>query len=262
MSWSRLFRVRFSSACLALTCVGVASAAVVDELAAQPAVLMGRVLDQNGERPLAGATVEVPRLDKRVLTDSTGAFRMDSVPPGRQQVAVRLIGFDPVNAEVRFERGKSVDTDFLLASNTQRLAKVVVDTTRTPLERQFMREFDERRALGMGRYLDADFFAKNNYRDIRSVLPGAVPGLRIRRVQQKDVLESSRAGERCYPQVIINNMIIYNGTMPSEFDLATLDTRDILGVEYYGAGNSPLRFKGTGGGNHGPPCGTLIIWMK
>lgn len=255
-------RVRFSLVCLALACAAVFVTAAVGELAAQPAVLMGRVLDQNGERPLAGATVELTRLDKRVLTDSTGAFRMDSVPPGRQQVAVRLIGFDPVNAEVRFVRGETIDTDFLLASNAQRLAPVLVDTTRTPLERQFMRDFDDRRAMGMGRYLDTEFFKKNDYRDIRSVLPGAIPGLRIRRVTQMDVLEGTRNGIRCFPQVIVNNMIVYNGTMPTMFDLATVNTRDILGVEYYGAGNAPLRFKGTGGGGHGPPCGTLIFWMK
>lgn len=266
MRWGQLTAARVRiAALLAASLLLAAMVLPARALHAQPtpakATLMGRVLNQDGERPLAGATVELPTLKRQVQTDSAGAFRLDSVPAGRLSVAVRLIGFDPVMADVQFVGGETIDTDFLLASNAQRLATVRVDTTRTKLQLAFMQEFDARRKLGFGRFLDPAFFGKNEHRDIRSVLTGSVPGLRIRRVQQKDILESSRMGQRCYPQIVVNNMVVYNGVQ-DVFDLTPINTRDILAFEYYGAGDSPLRFKGTGGNNHGPNCGTAIFWTK
>src|SRR5262245_52051870 len=55
--------------------------------------IAGRILDAESGRPLAGAAVLLPDLDRGVLTDSLGRYHLDLIPAGPQHLDVRLVGF-------------------------------------------------------------------------------------------------------------------------------------------------------------------------
>jgi protocatechuate 3,4-dioxygenase beta subunit len=53
------------------------------------------VLDLQTGRPRPNAVVTVPTLGRRTRPDSTGYFRLDSVPPGRYEIVARDLAYRP-----------------------------------------------------------------------------------------------------------------------------------------------------------------------
>lgn len=67
-----------------------------DSAGVPPYTIRGRVVQvglPDGERPIASVLVAVPELERRVQTDTTGQFALDSILPGRHLVVTRRIGF-------------------------------------------------------------------------------------------------------------------------------------------------------------------------
>ena len=146
-----------------------------------------------------------------------------------------------------------------------------------------LRDFEERRAVGLGRFLTTDVFVKNRDRQLAEVLLGSIPGVRAvdeTRVEKFIVAgRGSGANHPCYVQVVLDGISIYAGREGQpEFDINSLDTGDVLAVEFYTPATTPPRFNVTGGGRVwsgvyiaarerwrrgkpvGPVCGTLVIW--
>lgn len=81
--------------------------------AAEPGAIIGVAFDSLLMKPLVGANVFVPAAGRGTLTDSAGHFRVDSVPPGMQFVAVShpaldAIGLTTLGAEVPVRSADSV----------------------------------------------------------------------------------------------------------------------------------------------------------
>ena len=88
--------------------------AVVPRVAAAQATLAGEVKDTTGA-VLPGVTVEAasPALIEKVrtaVTDSSGRFRIESLPPGSYTVRFSLTGFAPVKREDLIVSGSGVNT--------------------------------------------------------------------------------------------------------------------------------------------------------
>ncbi len=64
----------------------------------RPATLRGTVVDDG--RPLGTASVQIFGLKRSTSTSDAGAFRFDSLPPGRYWVGVRRIGYVPASFTV------------------------------------------------------------------------------------------------------------------------------------------------------------------
>ncbi len=71
--------------CLAIVAATAASSAVAGDL-------IGRVSDTRGETGISGAAVELPGLNRRTTTDSSGTFRVGDLPAGEHQVILRYPG--------------------------------------------------------------------------------------------------------------------------------------------------------------------------
>ncbi len=65
------------------------------ELAAQTAVLTGRVVDVETQVPLPGVVVRVLPQGIQVLSDAEGRFRIEEVEPGMVQLEARTLGYSP-----------------------------------------------------------------------------------------------------------------------------------------------------------------------
>jgi hypothetical protein len=62
---------------------------------ATPSGVKGTVTDRDTGVPVAGALVSLPDLDRAVVTDAGGRYRLPSVASGPQHVTVRRIGYEP-----------------------------------------------------------------------------------------------------------------------------------------------------------------------
>ncbi|MBL0171703.1 MAG: carboxypeptidase regulatory-like domain-containing protein [Gemmatimonadaceae bacterium] len=219
------------------------------------------------ERPIADARIEVRTRGLTTRSEPNGRFRLMDVPPGEYVVVVRALGFDSLVVSIRLAANDVVDVDFLLTRTAQAMAPVQVEADRT-IDRLRLAEFDERRAMGFGRFLDRSVFEENSASQVDVVLIGRVPGLRTRRVSGKTVLAAQRDAQACYPQVVVNGISVFNGA-PTKiaretliFDVSSLRADEIIGFEWHNPSSTPSRYNATGAGGDGSYCGTAIFWTK
>ena len=118
--------------------------------------------------PIDNAEVTLTDLARTVHTDRRGAFRMTDVPLGPHLLSIKHVGFAPTITTVDLSRQSTVWPRILLVrANT--LAKVTVSADGIPAE------FEERRAVGVGRYLTRKEFDKQPGRRLGDMLT-QVPG--------------------------------------------------------------------------------------
>ncbi len=243
-----------------------------------PATFSGTVLSDPARRPIAGATVSIPQLALSVRTDSAGNFTIPSVPAGFHGVVVRALGFQQVTARLNFEGDDIVERDFLLRASLNVLSEVEVKGNAPSGNNPRIAEFDERRRLGIGRFLTQADFEKPEGRKLSDVLTSRIAGIRTVSYGSRQAIISSRgltsinmmpAGDgmdrrmgataRCYVQVIVDDIVRYRSA-PGEqlLNIDTIDPSRIAAAEYYSASQTPAQFNR--GGN--APCGTLVIWSR
>ena len=97
--------------------------------AQQPMQAITGVVRDPNELPLAGADIVLGQ--HRVMTSTTGAFRIDSVPVGKHALTVRLIGFAPVHTIVAVVAIEPTDLDLYLTPMAVRLPATIVEGNRT-----------------------------------------------------------------------------------------------------------------------------------
>jgi hypothetical protein len=75
-----------------------------------------------------GADVTLSKLQKRVMTDDDGRFRLDGVPAGKYVVRVRRLGFVPLEAEIEVAKDGGT-AELTLAPLSRYLAPTIVTAT-------------------------------------------------------------------------------------------------------------------------------------
>src|SRR5689334_19272400 len=76
----------------------------------------GRVVDDRGDAPIAGAVVRLgdTRSERTATSAADGAFTFGEVATGRYTLVVTRVGYDPVTVGVTVELGRDVEVDILL----------------------------------------------------------------------------------------------------------------------------------------------------
>ncbi|MGM0386668.1 MAG: carboxypeptidase-like regulatory domain-containing protein [Actinomycetota bacterium] len=122
-------RGRWQILALALVVLGLLGL-VVPADAQQPvsvaAAVSGRVTDAESGRPLAGVMVTVEGTGHRVLTDSTGTYRLPRVPAGPQVLGAEMLGYAPIRMPVTVPARGSLRRDFALAVSALEIEGIVV----------------------------------------------------------------------------------------------------------------------------------------
>ena len=99
--------------------VAVAMGGLCSTAVAQVGRIAGTVTDTLNRRRLAGATVVIDGLKRVFVTDSSGRFVADSVPPGTYQVDVTLAGFQNYKArDIVVRQNTAVRVDAKLSVGT------------------------------------------------------------------------------------------------------------------------------------------------
>lgn len=255
--------------------------------------LVGKVLRASAPaKAIAGATVEIAPVSLRAQTDSAGRFRLRDVPKGRMRVVVRALGFAPDTADVEFEPNLTVVRDFLLADEPVELAGVRVTGEAPAVGSAAIRDFEERRRRGIGRFLDRSQISRFDNNRTGSLLR-TVAGVDVKvggskawisggralgsgrgafsQVRKEDVLDrqdiAAGAPLACYMDVYVDGALVYNSSVLTNrraqeasplFDVNSIPPSEIEAIEVYtGSAQIPPQYNKTGGG-----CGVLLIWTR
>ncbi len=81
-------------------------------------------------KPAAAVTVEIKELRKSTVTDDKGQFIFKNIRPGNYTLEVTSIGYTKIGKEVTGEANSTVDVQFQLTVNEERLSEVLVNSNR------------------------------------------------------------------------------------------------------------------------------------
>jgi hypothetical protein len=211
--------------------------------------LTGRVLTKSGQ-PLARARVQLEGTTRATVTRQSGEFVLDSLPPGTQSVAVRMLGYAPIEHAVDLVSRESRSVTITMTDFVPVLGEIRVTAQR---ERALDGVgYARRKRVGIGTFLDGDQInrASLNFTDVLR----NVPGLRIMPAGNgRYVVTDSRNPNGC-----VN--IWVDGTQWQQLEPGDVDDflkpHEIGAIEVYSGTNAPVEYQTPGRGS----CATVVAW--
>lgn len=258
-------------------------------------VLTGYVRDNTTLRGLQGAEVAVAGTDHKVRTDKDGKYTLKDILPGTQRIAVRAVGYAPVDTALSFNADKPTENVFFLSKPA-----VALDTVKTEgrgrLAGAGFASFEQRRAKGFGDFLDSTFLRANEHRrlpDILQTLKGVsiltptTCRLVMRQLCDWRVAATNRGIQTvCTMQLVLDGTVLQQSQMidnrfaephgeaqpppqvvkayedklldawQKTFDLNQISIASLVGVEVYRSGNEAPDVYGGAATN----CGVIVLW--
>lgn len=249
--------------------------------------ISGRVTTSDSVRvPVAGAEAVIPRLQRSVVTDSLGRFRLKDLPIGLYTVVIRAVGFRAESSTVEVLRDEVLSLEVNLAQSVATALPERVVTAPEEGGPARLAEFVERQKAGIGHFINRDQLAKaeGGQRQTGDLI-AVVPGVRAQRGGSKIWISSGRAitegkcvfcraspltldradflaGARpaCYMDVYLDGRLVFDSTHPENglFDVNALQPSYLTGIEVYSSASQvPAKYNRTGGG-----CGVLLLWTR
>ncbi len=235
--------------------LGLGAAAPPPSLAAQDLApsggIIGKVLDQQSQLPLTGATVSLLGTRLQTATDSGGRFTHAGLAAGTYLLEVRAIGYGVTSWLLRLRDGEVVDYIFEVAPLGVDLDPVVVEGRPSFASRR-LREFEERRRGGRGVFITEDQIQTRNAATMADLLR-AVPGVRLNCRSGNCTAQMTRGARGiCAADWVIDGMPATMSATPA------LPTVGIIAVEIYRSpGEVPSEFL-----KSDSQCGVIAIWTK
>ena len=125
----------------------------------------GHVMDVDGNAPVVGVAVTVSGTTVYAVSDDSGAFRLNAVPPGVATLEVRRIGFKPRTVPLAADQG---DLTISLTKDALELEATVVTGTATTIS--------SRNAANAVTVLNADQVNQVPAPTVENALQGKIPG--------------------------------------------------------------------------------------
>jgi hypothetical protein len=219
------------------------------------ATMTGRLFADSVQVPLGEAQVSILNLNLTTRSNSEGRFTLRGIPVGAHRLEVRSVGYEPYLTVMTLRTPQDFEMDIVMQRTGHILQTFVVEGS---IQSKRLKEFEQNRRWGFGTFITQDRLQKMPQPLLGSALIGKLPGgLIITRLGQTVVM--SRRSRDCFAQVIINGMQMY-GARDKEppFDLNSLQSYDVIGVEHYTAAQTPARYTTTGAAS----CGTLVIYTR
>lgn len=235
----------------------VAHGASADSMPRSSTVLRGAgtvrgVVRRPDGAPLVGARVAIMGSGVEDTTTSMGAYRMRELPTGTYTLDVRALGYLPVRQAVDImEEGESVVDQRLEAVGTY--LDTVRVTARAVYQSQERRDFEQRRRLGFGTFMDEAYIERRQPFYVADLFR-MTPGVRVMRGTFGDLVVMRGMGfeDSCLPTVFVDGMRVMN--LDGDLD-AVVNVSAIRLVEVYPrAGMAPAQFSAFEG------CGSVVIW--
>jgi hypothetical protein len=245
-----------------LRSLGIATTQRVDSLiydaltAKEEGRLLGRVVDQSTGRPIAGALLSLPGVERTALTESDGSFLLGDVPAGRYIMDSQMLGYSERRDTVEVLAGLVIEAQVALATQAIELAPISVTVRSRWLDQN---GFYSRRTDGMAGH----FFTREDildkgltqftelFRDVPGVsvihAQTGMTSIRFRRLHRMtaDAVEAVRG---CEPGVYYDGIPM--NTSIDRLDMIALPF--VEGVEVYVGAATPIQFQ--------HPCGVILVW--
>ena len=219
----------------------------------------GVVVDGAG-RAVRGALVRVAGgTGLPVRSDSGGAFVLDGVAAGTQELDVRGYGFWPATERMSVPSGGAKTTRIILRGGGERKAVPRGDISlvagSVPDDPS---GFEDRRFAGLGHFITGADLEQKPARTLNDVFKRA-PSVHLREVARHRMAAlRDRAGEYCTPSFFVNGLpwrAGIRGFAQSEIE-SVVASRDLRGVEVYTAQVIPRNFDRRDG------CGSIVLWTR
>lgn len=225
MSWRHAFLVAL--------CAGVA-APLCAQTPAATSLFTARILDARTERPIAEANILLPGLERTARSDSLGNIRLTQLPAGKHIALVRAVGYDSLLFAIDIAQSDTAEADLMLTPTTQQLEAVKVEAT-GGMRAARMAEYEERKKIGLGRFMDSTVFQEFPGTPLADVLDRRLPGPRFR-------------GTRC---------LILDGVPVVGSDPNLVLPEEIAALEVHTGATVPAKYGGT------TRCRIFIlVWRK
>ena len=232
--------------------------------------IVGRVVDRRSGRPVEAAEITLGDMEERRVTDGSGRYAFDRVPPGLHRVGAAHLAYEDVDQMVELPRDRTLQVNFELSVDPIELQPLVVTAVRE--KRLELQGFYERRELGELRGAGV-FLTRDDIQDAGAIRVthylGRIPGLRtectgsgnnncVIRMTRGAPSLSGRAEWGC-----MNSNIWVDGVRVIRDNSGITDSIDnfvspseIAGIEVYrGPSELPAEFGGSVG-----RCGAIVIW--
>ncbi|MES2525173.1 MAG: carboxypeptidase regulatory-like domain-containing protein [Gemmatimonadota bacterium] len=215
--------------------------------------ILGGVVRNARNQPIAGARATVWSTGVEAVTDARGEFRMTGLPTGTYTLEIRGIGYEPMRRAVDI----LPDRDDEITVSLPQLATlnpVKVNATRV-FTSTFQNEAEaRRRALGFGYFIDEGAIEKRNpiaVADLLRTTPGVFVTLGPRG-DQVQMRGAGRSAAYCTPAVFIDGNL--SGIDDGRLDLI-VSAQQVRSVEVYPRVSSvPGQFLTLNG------CGSIVLW--
>jgi hypothetical protein len=255
---------------------------------ATTATLAGIVTDSTN-KPITNAEVMVPDLGKGTATNEQGAFVLRDIPAGLRHLTVRHVGYGPVETQLTFVGGQTIQRHIVMVRSTT-LDSVVVTEKSTD---HALDDFEVNRKVGLGHFLTRAELAPQEGRSTGAVLT-SIPGIKVYVMGPYAWVGSSRHNAtslhgggvgklgldkadslkqaplwECYALVYLDNSVIWRGQkytynvprfgMVTQweplFDINSIPVASIEAIEYYAtAAETPMKYAALNS-----ECGVLVI---
>jgi hypothetical protein len=214
-------------------------------------------------RPLSGVMISVPAVRRFTVTDSTGAFELRGLPPGRQRVRIAYEGRQTEEYEFLLRAGKAKKLVVVLDVEAVDLAPVVVEAQHRDWWRDLAGFYERRRRYGGF----AHFYTAEDLERWRPVT--------LSQLLARDGIVTHCTASGCLPTRWTRGRLCpvavsVDGSPFWELDYDGIAIADVQGVEVYrsasmapagwGLGISPTADIGLASPTGG--CGSVQIWTR
>lgn len=212
----------------------------------------GQVMDSLGYA-IANVEVTALKVGRIAHTDTLGAFTINGLPTGTNELQFRRLAYEPVILSMQVPPDDTAQVDVTLGVVAQKLTGVVVQANAMRVEE--MVQFENRRRHGVGHFITRSDIEHRNpmmLSDMVRSIPGAMllPG-----DNGRPVLRFSRAARNnCPPQFFVD------GIQVTGFGIDDMPPNDVEAMELYpGSAGLPPEFNRM---QSTVVCGTVVIWSR
>jgi hypothetical protein len=231
--------------------------------AAAAQLVTGQVVDAVTGTPVANTRVaaldDEDREHSAVVADSLGRFVL-RLTPGGHRFRVQHIAYEPLLTErLDLTDLDRLDVEVRLGPRPVEVEALIVRVRRSVSrgEERFRRRMDERRALGLGRFITQEDIADRPVISVNHLLAAEL-GLELGQVGGTEVIVMRSRGRTCLPTLFIDgHRVTHNRQFP--LDLAHYFAPDMIaGIEIY---RQPIHAPAELGlGRTG--CGAIVVWSR
>lgn len=232
-------------------------------------VIFVSVMTPDG-KPVEDALVRMREQGRIARTNWMGEASVYRVGFGMRRVEVLRLGFAPAVVDLRITRD-TTPVQFVVEPLVDTLSTMWITAKRSSMPAGNLQEFNRRKQMGIGRFVDDTTFERHQLRDLVLLLPTLLPGLRAipdPQVPGRYQLGSHRAGAGTSTRTLGGGCGVdtYLDGFLLTMDVDLLKPTDIAGAELYSMESAPAQFRrspSVGSARDGRPvCHVLLLWSR